>query len=176
MQTIPSECKECNGPGSRTSVKGQYSCRTASASRPPRVAPRREPGHQRTSTPFPLSGAKLQMRARAGTMRPVRHRPAGQRGTILSPERMPDKMPLGASRSGQRLSRRAGGHFINISIYHVVTRSRPCGCPSAHHSANRLGRRPRRSPPQEAPFWPSSDRVVVRQVRLVARKPKASGA
>jgi hypothetical protein len=115
--------------------------RTASASRPTRVAPRREPGHRRTWLPFPLSGAKLQMRARAGTLRPVRHRPAGQRGTILSRERMPDKMPLGASPSGQRLSRRAGGHFINISIYHVVTRPRPCGCPSAPQRANRLGRR-----------------------------------
>jgi hypothetical protein len=95
---------------------------------------------------FPLSGAKLQMHARAGTMRPVRHQPDGQRGTILSPERMPERMPLVASQRGQRTSRRAGGHFINISIYHAVTRPRPCGCPSAHPSANRLGRRPRRSP------------------------------
>jgi hypothetical protein len=135
-----------------------------------------KPGHRRTSTPFPLSGAKLQMRALAGTMRRVRHRPDGQRGTILSPEIMPDKMPLVASRSGQQLSRRAGGHFINISIYHAVTGSLPCGCPSAHQRANRLGRRPSRSSSQEAPFWRSPNRVVVCQVLLVPGKPKASGA
>jgi len=90
------------------------------------------------------------MRARAGAVRPFRHRPDGQRGTILSPEILPDKMPLVASRRQQRVSERAWWHYFNISIYHAVTRPRLSWCHSAHHSANRPGRRPRRSPSQRA--------------------------